>query len=451
MKAVLHFFIDQFSHLMDIRLTVAIVILVVIVIRQLLKRAPKVFSYALWGIVLLRLLVPISIESPVSVIPDRTAVSSMVELNEALPEIEFETPQDRAHNALVRENTPPNEPLVLVSRSFDAETYLTLVWVAGIMVMLSASAVSYSKLRKRVRVCVPFRKEIYIADDIDTPFVMGIFRPVIYLPGTLDEAEKKYIIAHERHHIRRGDPIFKALMFLALTIHWFDPLVWVAFMLASRDMEMSCDEAVIRKFGEDVRADYSASLLNLAVGRRIFTVTPLAFGEGNPTGRVRNLAKWKKPKRWIILICVILCVVLAVCLLTDPEIIKPMALSQETPQTIHIVMHNDPLPEGYFESRDDKGNIIITDGIHTVGGVICYRIPEGIYNPDEHIEALLYKMGIPDYVDSTLFYLGGMSTWGNNGWLAEFQSDVAEGEEPSVHRRHHFYPIGTMFMISGSI
>ena len=219
MKAVLHFFIDQFSHLMDIRLTVTIVILVVIVIRQLLKRAPKVFSYALWGIVLLRLLVPISIESPVSVIPDRTAVSSMVELNEALPEIEFETPQDRAHNALVRENTPPNEPLVLVSRSFDAETYLTLVWVAGIMVMLSASAVSYSKLRKRVRVCVAFRKGIYIADDIDTPFVMGIFRPVIYLPGTLDEAEKKYIIAHERHHIRRGDPIFKALMFLALTIH----------------------------------------------------------------------------------------------------------------------------------------------------------------------------------------------------------------------------------------
>ena len=140
---------------------------------------------------------------------------------------------------------------------------------------------------------------------------MGIFRPVIYLPGTLDKAERKYIIAHERHHIRRGDHIFKALGFLALTIHWFNSLVWIAFVLANRDMEMSCDEAVIRKFGEDVRADYSASLLNLATGHRMFAVTPLAFGEGNPTDRVRNLAKWKKPKRWIILICAILCVVLS--------------------------------------------------------------------------------------------------------------------------------------------
>lgn len=319
MEAVLRFFINQFSNLLDISLTASIVILVVIGIRQLLKRTPKVFSYALWGIVLLRLLIPISIESPVSIVPDQTTISNVMEFNEVLPEIEFETPQDRANNEWIRENTPADEPFTQTSRVFNAEVYLTIAWLVGMSVIMAASLISYGKLRKKVRVCVPFRKGIYIADDIDTPFVMGIFRPAIYLPGTLDRAERKYIIAHERHHIRRGDHIFKALGFLALTIHWFNPLVWVAFMLANRDMEMSCDEAVIRKFGEDVRADYSASLLNLATGHRLFASTPLAFGEGNPTGRVRNLANWKKPKRWIILICVILCVVLAVCLLTDQK------------------------------------------------------------------------------------------------------------------------------------
>ena len=419
MEAVLHFFIDQFSHLMDISLTATIVILVVIAIRQLLKRAPKIFSYALWGIVLLRLLVPISIESPVSVVPDRPAVSSMMELNEDLPVIEFETPQDRAHNEWVKENTPPNEPFALVSRSIDAEIYLTLVWLTGIVVMLSVSAVSYGKLRKRVCVCVPFRKGIYIADDIDTPFVMGIVHPVIYLPGTLDKAERKYIIAHERHHIHRGDHIFKALGFLALTIHWFNPLVWVAFMLASRDMEMSCDEAVLRKFGEDVRADYSASLLNLATGHRLFAGTPLAFGEGNPTGRVRNLAKWKKPKRWLILICVILCVVLAVCLLTDQkDDFDWSSTRMEGPTTCTLGDLNYTAPEGLaVQGMDvehngnawDVGNAFYV-GDTFVGGVVL-RYQDSVDGLDPFTPEWAAKIGIPEALDTGMGYMGSSSAY----------------------------------------
>lgn len=319
MESILLYLIDHFPDLMDFNLTASIVILFVICVRQFLKRAPKIFSYALWGVVLLRLLVPVSIESSMSVIPDRTEFSSIVEVNDVLPRIEFEAPQDRADNEWHRENTAPGEPLVQTYRSLDAETYLTFAWLIGIAVMLLRSIVSYWKLKRKLKVVIPFRKGIYIADDIDTPFVMGFFRPVIYLPGTLDNSEWEYIIAHERHHIHRGDHIFKALGFLALTIHWFNPLVWVAFVLAGRDMEMSCDEAVIRKLGEDVRAEYSASLLNLATGKRLFAGTPLAFDEGAPTERVRNLAKWKKPAFWVILICAIVCVVLAVCLLTDPS------------------------------------------------------------------------------------------------------------------------------------
>jgi len=440
MEAVLHFFIDQFSNLVDISLTASIVILVVIGIRQLLKRTPKVFSYALWGIVLLRLLIPISIESPVSIVPDQTTISNVMEFNEVLPEIEFETPQDRAYNEWIRENTPADEPFTQVSRSFNADVYLTIAWLIGMSVMMAASLISYGKLRKRVRVCVPFRKGIYIADDIDTPFVMGIFRPSIYLPGTLDWAERKYIIAHERHHIRRGDHIFKALGFLALTVHWFNPLVWVAFVLANRDMEMSCDEAVIRKYGADVRGDYAASLLNLATGHRLFAGTPLAFGEGDPTGRVRNLANWKKPAFWVMLLCAVLCVALAVCLLTNPEANRPMKSPETIAATIEIVLNNDPLPQGYFEDHDEDGNIIFTDGTNTVGGILCYPIPEGMYDPEEHMEVLLYEMGIPDYMDTSLYFRGGMTAAGG-GWLAEFESDVPEGEEPTVYRRHHFYPI----------
>ena len=328
MESILLFLIDHFPNLLDVNLTASIAILFVVCVRQFMKGAPKIFSYALWAIVLLRLLVPISIESPMSFVPERTEFSSMVDVNEVFPEVQFETPQDRADNAWYRENTPPGEPLVQTNRCLDAQTYLTFAWLAGIVCMLLHSAVSYWKLRKKVRVAIPFRKDIYIADDIDTPFVMGFLRPKIYLPGILDPSEREYIIAHERHHIRRGDHIFKALAFLALTIHWFNPFVWAAFVLAGRDMEMSCDEAVIRKLGEDVRAEYAASLLNLATGQRLFAGTPLAFGEGDPTGRVRNLAKWKKPAFWVILICLIVCVILAVCLLTDPEMPFPTVFEQ---------------------------------------------------------------------------------------------------------------------------
>lgn len=317
MKSILAFLIDHFPDLLDVNLTVTIVILFVLCVRQLLKGAPKIFSYALWGIVLLRLLIPISIESPVSFVPERTEFSSMVEVNEVLPEITFETYTDREHNQW-QQNTAPETPQALTQHAVDAETYLTIVWLLGMAAMLLYSMISYLKLRRRIQAVVLLRKGIYLADHIDTPFVMGLFRPAIYLPSTLDDSARRYIIAHERHHIRRGDHIFKALGFLALSIHWFNPMVWLAFSLASRDMEMSCDEAVIRRLGENIRADYSATLLNLATGHRLFAGTPLAFGEDDPAGRVRNLAKWKKPALWVIILCILVCAVLAVCLLTDP-------------------------------------------------------------------------------------------------------------------------------------
>ena len=372
MNAILQSLMDSFRDVLDVSITSGIVILFVILVRLFLKKAPKIFSYALWGIVLLRLLVPVSIESPVSVVPQQSAFSAAVSVDQMLPEMEFETPADHAYNIWQAENTLPAEPAVQVSGAVDPITYLTIGWLLGMLLMLLHSIVSYGKLRKKVRIALPLQKNIFIADDIHTPFVMGIFHPTIFLPGSLEETERRYIVAHERHHIRRGDHIFKALGFLALTIHWFNPLVWLAFVLAGRDMEMSCDEAVIRKLGAHIRADYSASLLNLATGHRLFSITPLAFGEGDPTGRVRNLANWKKPAVWVIVICIVLCAVLAVCLLTDREVpAEPEISAAETEPAATQAPETKPLDTETPET--DNWNIAIKpDDVSRTGATALF-------------------------------------------------------------------------------
>ena len=220
----------------------------------------------------------------------------------------------------------------LEGRTFVA----TVIWMMGVLAMGIYSIVSYLKLRFKLRVAIPLRENIFIADDIKSPFVVGLIRPRIYLPCNLSEKEQEYIILHEKHHTKRLDHVMKALAFIALAIHWFNPLVWVAFILSGKDMEMSCDEAVIRKVGSHVRADYSASLLTLATGRRIIAGTPLAFGEGDTKGRIHNLAKWKKPARWIVILSVVLCLILAVCLLTNPN-----TYVSATPETIMDSVESD--------------------------------------------------------------------------------------------------------------
>lgn len=312
--------IGFFPELLRINIVASIVILVILAARLILKRSPKVFSYALWVIVLFRLLIPVSIPSQVSMIPDASVVSGAV-VNSALPEIEFQTIRDMEQNYYESQKAHSEDSVrVYISHSMEPMDYLPIVWLAGIVCMTFFSGLSYWKIRKKIRIAVPLRDNIRIADDIKSPFVIGFFRPKIYLPNHLGSREQEYIILHEQHHIRRFDHIIKAMAFLALTVHWFNPLVWVAFGLACKDMEMSCDEAVIQKLGSEVRADYSASLLTLATGRRIITGTPLSFGEGDTKGRIKNLSKWKKPAVWVMIVSALLCVVLAVSLLTDPTI-----------------------------------------------------------------------------------------------------------------------------------
>ena len=357
-----------FMQVLDMSNTASIVILVVLLARLLLKKAPKVFSYALWAVVLCRLLCPFTFEAPVSVMPEIASVSQDYSLSEApvsvlgAAEAAYHAVGDALNGGLGVQDIRTTEKDEAGRTKYVGSLWWDVwilfgqyVWIAGMGAMLLYSAGSYLKIRKRLLVVVPLRDNIFLADDIKSPFVIGLFRPKIYLPCNLEEKELEYIILHEQHHIKRLDHIIKALAFLALAIHWLNPLVWVAFTLASRDMEMSCDEAVIGKIGGDVRADYSASLLTLATGRRIIAGMPLAFGEGDTKSRIRNLANWRKPAFWVVLISVVACIALAIGLLTNPA-------------------RNDnsnPAEDGFFLLIGTDGvHSIEISGINTSGGVV---------------------------------------------------------------------------------
>lgn len=328
-----------FPTLLNMSLTASLVILVVLFARLILRRAPKIFSYILWLAVLLRLLCPVALSSPLSLLgmldapagESRGGLSSMQYIEESQAGIGFTADQiavprvgDGRDGLGGREGQPESRDIGAHAGRFDTAAsslvtvLVTCVWGVGFLGMIGYGAFSLCRIRRKLRVAIPLRDNIFLADDIQTPFVIGMIRPRIYLPCGLSDKEQGYIVLHEQHHVKRLDHIIKALAFLALCIHWFNPLVWLAFVLSGRDMEMSCDEAVIRRMGEDIRADYSASLLALSTGRRVFAGTPLAFGEGDTGGRIRNLANWRRPAFWAVSAAVVGCAVLTVCLLTNP-------------------------------------------------------------------------------------------------------------------------------------
>lgn len=326
--------------LLNMSLTGAVAIICVLLLRLMLKKAPKVISYALWAVVLFRLLCPVSVTSGLSLFglldaPSTSTVTgtnSMEYIPENIVHTEFpevaipapgvsNTMNDTLPQGQEQLAANPLEAPVAIGSHVSIGSYVTIgtyVWILGVIAMAAYSISSYVRLRKKLLMVSPLQDNIWLADEITTPFVMGLIRPKIYLPSDTEEHQMPYLILHEKHHIRRGDHIFKALAFLALSIHWFNPLVWLAFIYASKDMEMSCDEAVVKKLGEQILPDYAASLLSLATGKTIIAGVPLAFGEGDTKGRIRNLAHWKKPAFWVVFVAVAACVILGVGLLTNP-------------------------------------------------------------------------------------------------------------------------------------
>ncbi len=314
----------------------SIVIFTVVIVRFFLKNAPKVYSYLLWAIVLLRLLCPFTLQSPLSTIPENLTFDEAIEkLSEPRTQSYIEAepviqpnPGEIGNMELDEiywpdietgyENVPDGSIPSAPAEKTDWPHVLSVVWICGVCVMAVWSLVVYIRLKIRLREATVFDNGVYLTDKVGSPFVLGIFRPRIYLPASLSSEEWEYIVLHERCHIRRGDHITRVLAFAALALHWFNPLVWLAFILSGKDMEMSCDEAVLRSMGPEVRKAYCTSLLSLSTGRPILSGMPLAFGEGDTKSRIKNLAKWRKPTIAMIIAAVIVCIVAAVCLLTDP-------------------------------------------------------------------------------------------------------------------------------------
>ncbi len=306
-----------FLSVLKMSLTASYVSLFVILIRFPLKKAPKVITYALWSVVAFRLICPFSFESMFSFLPQNLAVIS----------------QKTSYQQNVQASRNIISPEIFVSRSqsvaatdfgadplqmcIQAGTYL---WILGIASMLVYSMVSVVILKKRLRNSRYVELNIYEVDNLKTPFVLGLFKPRIFIPVRLDVEEKSYIIRHEQTHIRRLDHIIKPFAFLILSIHWFNPLVWVAFILMSTDMELSCDERVIKEMGNGIKRNYSNSLLSLASGKRILNGSPLAFGEGNVKGRIKNVLNYKKPGFWGVAVVIIVVVAISVGLLANPRI-----------------------------------------------------------------------------------------------------------------------------------
>ena len=308
-----------FLKLLNLSISASWLVLVVLALRLVLKRAPKWVNVLLWGMVALRLMLPFSIESALSLIPSAETLSPEVVQFDPAPTITSGvTIIDNAVNPSLSESFAA-APLASVNPLYVWIYLAGWVWLIGLAAMLAYALASYLRLRRRVRASIPLRENIYVCDEVPSPFILGIVHPRIYLPSALDEAQRGSVLSHERAHLARRDHWWKPLGFALLAVYWFNPLLWLAYTLLCRDIELACDERVLRGMDAGQVKDYSSALLACSVPRRMLAACPLAFGEVGVGERVKNALRYKKPAFWAVAASVIVCIVVAVCFLTNPR------------------------------------------------------------------------------------------------------------------------------------
>jgi len=308
---------ELFLTVLNMSLTASYVILCVVLIRLFLKKAPKFISYALWGVVAFRLVVPFSFESVFSLLPRN---SNTVPIPHEI--IYQQSPQINSGIGAVDTFVNKSLPAATVEASANPlQIYMEIgsyIWVLGIIALLAYSLVSVLKLKRQLKSAKLIEQNVYRAENLKTPFVLGLIRPKIYLPAGLNDTEKSYILLHEKTHIRRNDHIIKVLAFLILSVHWFNPLVWIAFRLMSTDMELSCDERVLKEMKEEIKKPYANLLLSLAAGRHFLSGSPLAFGEGNVKARIKNVLSYNRPRFWVSVLSLVIITAVGIGLMANP-------------------------------------------------------------------------------------------------------------------------------------
>lgn len=347
----------------------------------------------LWALVGIRLICPFSLESVLSLIPSAQTIPDTV-LSEPSFSVQtgFEGVDTRVNAELASRyyegvTVPTNTGL-------HAATLLTAIWIVGIFALAIYAAVSFIRLRRQTAESIKYAENIYLCDCIPSPFILGIVKPRIFLPSSINEADIPYVLAHEKAHLKRRDHLWKPIGFVLLSIYWFNPLIWVAYILLCRDIELACDEKVIKSMGTECKKPYADALINCSVSQRRISACPVAFGETDVKSRIQSVLKYKKPAFWVILVAVLTCVAVAVCFLTVPkgiQLIELDAINSE-PQSVTVVMEGEayeiprrsiPFVRNFFNQvsvgrtpithrRDgerDKTNTVI---FHFDSGDICY-------------------------------------------------------------------------------
>ncbi len=391
-----------FLHILNMSVTASYVILFVMAMRLLLKKCPKAFSYALWLPVLFRLVCPFSIKGFFSLIPSKTQTM----------------PQD-----IIRAiNRPIGGGATLAGGAANGSVQATgvvssvdpmqiwisiggMVWMAGVALLVCYSIIAMFRLGKRLKDAEHVSDNIYEMHGIKTPFVFGILKPRIYIPDNLSENEESYIVRHEETHIKRFDHIIKPLAFLTLCLHWFNPLVWGAFFLMSEDMELSCDESVIRHMGSGIKKDYSSSLLSLSAERGITAACPLAFGESNPRGRIKNILNYRKPSFWVIILAVVIVSAISIGLITNPDVSDKIVEDKTVEDYAQeFLNHEVEMYENNFDVSESK--IVELEKLYAFDQLTDYNIE-------------LWKIGYrikPENIDEVVM-AGGMNQI--DGWVTE--------------------------------
>ena len=309
---------ELFLKIINMSISASWLILAVLILRLVLKKAPKWVNVLLWGIVAVRLICPFSFESALSLIPSAETFPEKVISG---PSFDIQTgisPVDNRINDYLGDRYFEGVT-VPANNGNNIMTILTIVWIIGILLLVAYTIISYRRLHREIDTAVHYKDNIFQSENVSSPFVLGIINPRIYLPFSMNEQDLEHVVAHEQAHIRRKDHWWKPLGFLLLTIYWFNPLMWLAYVLLCRDIELACDEKVIKELGNEQRADYMQALVACSVNRRMIAACPLAFGEVGVKERVKSVMNYKKPAFWVIIIAVIICVGVAACFLTNPK------------------------------------------------------------------------------------------------------------------------------------
>lgn len=368
---------DLFLKMLNLSITVSWVVLAVLILRQCLKKAPKWITCLLWGVVGLRLLLPFSFQSGLSLIPSTQTIPQDIAFSKNPGIYTGISSVDQAVNPVITEQFAP-QGLTSINPLQLPLQICAVVWLVGVAAMLLYGVISTLGLYRTVRASVKQEGNVYLCDDVQTPFILGVLRPRIYLPSWINSVQRQSVVAHENAHLQRKDHWWKPLGFLLLSVYWFNPLLWAAYILLCRDIELACDEKVIRTMDAPSKKAYSEALVNCGSDRRFVMVCPLAFGEVGVKERIKAVLHYKKPAFWIIVVSAVAAVVLTVCFLTDPlpceHAYRSKRLSAPTCTAEGVMLHScencgdnyeEPLP--MLEHDYAEGEVLVAPSCTTTG------------------------------------------------------------------------------------